>query len=178
MRQPIHAINGGHREMTPERIVGIGFVALLHVVAVWAIVNGLMQKYAKPAPTPPIVARLIDTKQPPPPPQPRMPTVDLPDKSLPSVPEPVVVIEQETPHTPPFVPTYEPPATPQPLPVPDTAASGVMSTPHHAALSAARAQAGQPGHGQAQAVDLATGASSPPPMSSSPAAFPASTRRR
>ena len=40
MLQPAHAITG-RRPMTPERVVGIGFVVALHFVAIWAIVMGL-----------------------------------------------------------------------------------------------------------------------------------------
>jgi len=33
MKQPIHAL-AGHRPMSPERVVGIGFVVVLHIVAI------------------------------------------------------------------------------------------------------------------------------------------------
>lgn len=46
MQQPIHAI-GRKREMTPERVIGLGFVGILHVVAVSAIVLGLQQHYTR-----------------------------------------------------------------------------------------------------------------------------------
>ena len=54
MQQPIHVLTQPAARWTNERIVGVGFVALLHVIAVWAILSGLVQKYVKPADPPPI----------------------------------------------------------------------------------------------------------------------------
>jgi len=63
MKQPIHAI-AGRREMTPERVVGIGFVVLLHIVAIWAIVTGLAPKLFHYTP-PKDITLIIDRPQPP-----------------------------------------------------------------------------------------------------------------
>jgi protein TonB len=79
MRQPIHAMSGGRRQMTPERLVGIGFVAVLHVIVIWAIVSGLVQKIVQAPPPGDITARFVPDKAPPPPPAPKMPDVNLPN---------------------------------------------------------------------------------------------------
>jgi len=44
MKQPIHAIGAAPSRWTTERIVGVGFVGLLHVIAIYALVTGLGQK--------------------------------------------------------------------------------------------------------------------------------------
>lgn len=128
MRPPIHAINSGRREMTPERIIGIGFVGLLHVIAIWAIVTGLGRQIVHTVLSPDLV--MIEThdakKQPPPPAPPKMPTVDIKTPVQPSVPIPVIDIQpdRQTPIT-----TQPPPLTPPSTnSVPDTAAAGVAST--------------------------------------------------
>ena len=100
MQTPIHAISAPDSRWTTERIVGVGFVGLLHVVAIWAIVSGLAQKIVKVIETQPI--QMILPKQETPQPehaQPPKPT-DLP--TLPveqSVPIPVFQIADDTPRT-------------------------------------------------------------------------------
>jgi periplasmic protein TonB len=43
MHRPLHAIGPvAGRRMPTERMVGIGFVVLLHVVAIWALVTGMI----------------------------------------------------------------------------------------------------------------------------------------
>jgi protein TonB len=129
MRAPIHAING-RREMTPERIVGIGFVGLLHVIAIWAIVVGLIPRITGQREPPPIQATLEQPKQPPIPVKPiEVPQVELKDTTQVDVPPPIIDIQQETttPVTPvqtanPSVAAAQPPATP------DAAASAIGST--------------------------------------------------
>lgn len=132
MRAPIHAINatGGRKEMTPERIVGIGFVGLLHVIAIYAIVVGLVPKFTRPPDPPPIQATLDEPKQPPVPVKPTdVPTVDLPDDTQVNVPPPVVEIQQDTPSAPlnPAVSDHPPVTVAQPA-TPDTAAAAIGST--------------------------------------------------
>ncbi len=77
MRQPIHAMSAGRKEMTPERLVGIGFVAVLHVIVIWAIVSGLAQKMVRATLPPDLVVVQVPKEkiQPPPPPPPKMPTL-------------------------------------------------------------------------------------------------------
>ena len=84
MRQPNHAISGhamsaGRKEMTPERIAGIGFVAVLHVIVLWAIVAGLVQKIAQAPPPGPITATFDPVKPEHPPTPPKVPDSDLPN---------------------------------------------------------------------------------------------------
>ncbi|HVV63854.1 MAG TPA: energy transducer TonB [Rhizomicrobium sp.] len=50
MRQPIHQINASGSRWTSERIAGVGFVGLLHVIAIYALVTGLAQKIVKAIP--------------------------------------------------------------------------------------------------------------------------------
>ena len=99
MRQPVHAIT--HRkEMTPEHVVGIGFVAVLHVIVVWAIVTGLAQKIVHAVAPKDIT--IIDIKKPdqPPPPKPTIPDVKLPTQHTSLVAPPTVVIHDDAPVSP------------------------------------------------------------------------------
>jgi protein TonB len=50
MRRPIHQINAPGSRWTSERIAGVGFVGLLHVIAIYALVTGLAQKIVKAIP--------------------------------------------------------------------------------------------------------------------------------
>lgn len=125
MRQPIHAV-GGRPEMTPERIAGIGFVVVLHVIVIWAIVSGLAQKIVRAVEPKDIVVTMLPHDLPKPPPV-KPPDVRLPDVPLDTVPPPVVDIT-------PVVQTPLAPVQPQTPPTqtasiaPDTAAAGVAST--------------------------------------------------
>jgi protein TonB len=47
MKTPIHMISAPTSRWTTERIFGVGFVGLLHVVAIYALVTGLAQKIVK-----------------------------------------------------------------------------------------------------------------------------------
>ncbi|HWA88978.1 MAG TPA: energy transducer TonB [Rhizomicrobium sp.] len=129
MHQPIHAIAGGRREMTPERIVGLGFVGLLHALAIWAIVTGLGQKIVKAVvPDLVVVGTQEKKKEVPPPPKPELPIVELRGTTDPVVPKPIIDIEIKDP---PLMPP-QPPRPPQGPSgtgaVPDTAAMGIAST--------------------------------------------------
>jgi protein TonB len=98
MKQPIHAMSAGRKEMTPERIAGIGFVAVLHVIVLWAIVAGLVQKFAQAPPPGPITARFDPVKPVPPAPAPKVPVVMLPDTPVvQTAPKPIIDIQPETP---------------------------------------------------------------------------------
>jgi protein TonB len=127
MRQPIHAMSAGRKEMTPERIAGIGFVAMLHVIVLWAIVAGLMQRIASPPPVGPITATFVPVKPVPPPPAPKVPVVTVNDPLTASVPKPIIDIKDDTPTRTDAKPEPTPlgPVTPT---VADTPAAGVAAT--------------------------------------------------
>ena len=110
--------------MTPERIVGIGFVVLLHIVAIGAIMSGL---------TPNIIAAIeqpihlipVPTHDNPPPRPIKIPEVKLTTPSQAVRPPPIDIQNDAAP----LVPL----APPQPLPqrpgtVADTALSGIAGT--------------------------------------------------
>jgi protein TonB len=134
MHQPIHAI-GRKREMTPERVMGLGFVGVLHVVAVSAIVFGLQQHFIKPHdPT-----FTVDTKPVKVEPQtrPKLPVVDVKDTRV-NIPPPRVVIQDDTPQPPLRVDPqpHQPPPT-NIVSIPDTATVGITgshSTPPYPLL--------------------------------------------
>ena len=123
MQQPIHAI-GRKRPMTPERVIGIGFVGLLHVVAVSAIVLGLRQHYIHVDP-PPIIIDATPDKTPPQKP-PTMPNVDLKDTHV-SVQRPIFDIAPDRPQIITDTTTKEPPHD-LVASIPDTATMGIMGT--------------------------------------------------
>lgn len=128
MKQPIHAISQSPG-MTPERVVGIGFVVLFHVLAVWAIVAGLGQRIIKFVDPPPITLIMPKVDQPPPPPAPvKPPEVTLPQTTvIETVPLPRFTIADDTaPRIPDQVATLQPP--PERFTVADSAASGVAGT--------------------------------------------------
>jgi protein TonB len=113
--------------MTPERWVGIGFVAVLHVIVIWAIVSGLATKIVKAVVPPDLVVDVTPTHLEDPPPPPKMPDVKV-DAQPNTVVQPVIDIAPDLPG-----PTAKPqPPQTQPQQVaniaPDTAAAGVMST--------------------------------------------------
>ena len=126
MQQPIHVI-GRKREMTPERFIGLGFVGLLHVVAVSAIVYGLQQHYTRQAPPGPItfvpVNKPDDLKIIA---KPTLPKVELSNQRV-AVPPAPFQIQDDTPRIPadpqPRLPTHDLVAS-----IPDTATMGIMGT--------------------------------------------------
>lgn len=129
MRQPVHAMNAGRKEMTPERIAGIGFVAVLHVVAISAIVLGLVQRVPKVAPPHEFTARFVPVKPETPPPAPKMPIVTVTNPVTTSVPEPVFNIRDDDPDRGKIVGSLTPvPLVPTPPTVADTLAMGIAGT--------------------------------------------------
>ena len=129
MQQPIHAIAGRRREMTPERIVGFGFVGLLHLVALWAILTSLVPAFQGSKPNNTITLEPFKPDKPKPqqaPPD--VPRVDLSTRDFVTVEPPIFTIA----HEPPPVagdptPPKGPPAQLAPS-VPDTAALAVAGT--------------------------------------------------
>jgi protein TonB len=116
--------------MTPERVVGIGFVVLLHVLAISAIVSGLGQKILRAVDPPPLILTLPRPDNPPPPIQVKPPKVELPTTSpIVTVPLPKFTIADDTPRI-----TADPKSQQQPPPkeervmIADTVASGVAGT--------------------------------------------------
>ncbi len=115
--------------MTPERIAGIGFVAVLHVVAVAAIVLGLMQRFRKrrrrgnsPAHSC-RSSRCLRRRRP------KMPIVTVTDPTTASVPKPVIDIRDDDQDRGKVVASLTPvplgPTTPM---VADTLAMGIVGT--------------------------------------------------
>jgi periplasmic protein TonB len=129
MQRPSHAMGtaAGPR-MTTERMAGIGFVVLLHVVAIWALVAGMV-----PGVAPKIVKDITLVLQPtvdhPPPPAPTPPTIPHPEE--PTMQPPIVPLAGDPDHS--IVvrtgPT-QPPVPPTPLSptAPDTSAVAVAAT--------------------------------------------------
>jgi protein TonB len=114
--------------MTPERIAGIGFVVLLHIVAIWAIVSGLVPKVFAPPPPPDIVLVKVPDKEVIPPPAPKMPPVNLANPTTAdNVPPPLIKFQPDEPPPLQPPPRGEParPFTPQ---IPDTTAIGIADT--------------------------------------------------
>ena len=125
MREPVHSILQPGARWTNERIAGVGFVALLHVIAIWAILSGLTQKIVKVIEKDPIELIVPVAHQPPPPPVPPMPHVEPTDTATHViVPPPPINIARDT-HT---VITGSTDTTPPQPPAPDTSASGVANT--------------------------------------------------
>ncbi len=118
MRQPVHSMLQPGTRWTTERIVGVGFVALLHVIAIWAILSGLAQKFVKAIDPPPIAWIPPIPHQPPPQPAPPMPHVEptVPTTTV-AIPPPQFTIQQPTP---PQVSGSTIPLTPPQPPVADT----------------------------------------------------------
>jgi protein TonB len=124
MQQPNHVITQPGVRWTNERIVGVGFVALLHVIAIWAILNGLVQKFVKAIDPPPIIWTQPVTHPLPPQPVPRIPHVKPTELTHQTVMVPPPPID--------IAPEKQPPLTgspePQPPATPDSYASGVSGT--------------------------------------------------
>ncbi len=97
MQQPFHIISQPGASWTTERIAGVGFVGLLHVIAIWAILNGLAQKFVKIVEPPPIAWTQPVTHQPPPPPAPPIPHVQPTEPTTTAVPLPRFTIQSQDP---------------------------------------------------------------------------------
>jgi protein TonB len=108
---------------TTERLIGVGFVGILHVIAIYALVSGLAQKIVKAVP-PDLVVHFTPEAQPP---KEKVVLKELP--KLPDTPQetaitpPEIVIE--TPVAPPVTMAVAPPQTPVAA---DTQASSISST--------------------------------------------------
>ena len=125
MRQPVHAM--GRRQMTPERLVGIGFVAVLHVIVIWAIVSGLAQKFVHAALPPDIVVVQVPKVKilPPPPPQPETPVLPQ-SHEIAAQPPPFQISDDDATVTARIGPP--PPTHLEQSLTPDTAATGIVTT--------------------------------------------------
>ena len=129
MQQPFHVIAQPGLRWTTERIAGVGFVVLLHVIAIWAIANGLAQKIVRAIEPPPIVFTQQPTHQPPPPKAPPMPHVDPVQTTLAiAVPPPVFTIQQDISQPSVTGSAMASQDTSSQPPVPDTPVSGVAGT--------------------------------------------------
>jgi len=126
MRQPFHPI-GTAQGPSPERVVGIGFVVLLHVVAIWALVSGLAMKIVNAVAPPDIVLTFLPKHEQPRPvvQQPKLTLPTLRDDTVEVVP-PKFVIAQDDPHI--IQSPYLPPTTTTPPGPPDSAAVGIAGT--------------------------------------------------
>jgi periplasmic protein TonB len=112
-----------------SRLVGIGFVVLLHLLLIYALVTGLAHRAIQVVETP-IETRIIaatkpQTAQPPPPPPMQMtppPTAIVPPPEIhietPPPPPPRATIRVARPVKPPPVPTPAPAPAPVPIPAP------------------------------------------------------------
>lgn len=123
MKTPIRMILAPTSHWTAERVVGVGFVGLLHVVAIYALVTGLVPQIIRIIPKDITVTIDPAREEELPPIAPPKPT-DLPTLPLEqSVPMPVFQIVDDTPRT---------TASQAPDRVasiaPDTAASGITGT--------------------------------------------------
>lgn len=105
-----------------RKLIGLGGVVLLHVVVIWALVNGLARKAMEVLPLP-IETKIIEEQQqpevePPPPPPPEL---DIPPPPA-FVPPPEIVINRPPPPEPPktiqTVTREVPPPAPPPRVVP------------------------------------------------------------
>jgi protein TonB len=124
MRQFIHTISAPASRWTTERVVGAGFVGLLHVIAIYALVTGLVPKIVKVVVPDDLTVTMDPVQQPKqdhviPPKPTNLPT--LPTE--PTVPIPVFQIADDTAQT-----------TAKQMPdrvtsiAPDTAASSISTT--------------------------------------------------
>jgi len=137
MRQPIHPIASPTHGVLPERAVGIGFVVLLHIVAIWALLSGLAMKIVKaiePSDLTVVFHQKLEPPKPvPQPPKPTLPVLTTTDVT--PLKPPVIIIERDPP---PIKDSYLPPQPPtQPGP-PNITATGIASThtiPEYPALA-------------------------------------------
>ena len=125
MQIPIHAMSAPGSRWTTERIVGVGFVGFLHLLAIYALVMGLAPKIYKAIEQP---IQMIDlTPQPPKNP-------DVPKPKIPDLPAPALDDATVPPPTFDIAPDTAPPMRgdvaqqPQQPAAADTAAVGVTST--------------------------------------------------
>lgn len=95
MQHPVHAIGSARREWKTEHLVGIGFVVVLHIFAVYAIVSGLGNQIVRAVAPPDLVVQLPHDEDKPLVKRdaPKPPTVEVPKYSEPTVVPPVVNIE-------------------------------------------------------------------------------------
>ena len=98
MQQPDHLKSfQPAQQATPRRFVSLGFVALFHVLVIYAFASGLANHLVEKIPVDIITKveppKLPDVKPPPPPPP------DLAKPPPPYVPPPDIVIQQETTNT-------------------------------------------------------------------------------
>jgi protein TonB len=112
-----------------RKLIGLGGVALLHVVVIWALVNGLARKAIEVLPLPIETKIIEDTPKPdeePPPPPP--PELDIPPPAF--VPPPEIVINRPPPKEPPKTirtVTQEVPPPPPPRAAPQRVAPVVKA---------------------------------------------------
>jgi periplasmic protein TonB len=93
---------GARKQGSVRRYAGIAIVLLLHVVFIWALLNGLASKVVQVIQKP-VEVRILETIKPPPPPP--IPTVKLPP------PKPIAPPKRVAPYVPkPEVPVVAPPA--------------------------------------------------------------------
>jgi protein TonB len=83
-----------------KHLVGLTFVALLHVIIIWALVNGLATKVIDVLKKP-VEAKIIEDVKPPPPPEPKLP----PPPKLQAPPPPYIPPPEVQVQTPPPVAT-------------------------------------------------------------------------
>ena len=123
MQRPQHAAI--HREgMSPRRMASIGFVGVLHIVVIWALLNGFAQKAVKYLP-PVLEAHVVNTQQPqqrvlPPPPSMVKPTE--PQVAVP----PEIQIQTPPPQTAISAPPQQ--AVTNPAPLVNASAAGITNT--------------------------------------------------
>lgn len=130
MNRPLHAISESRRsQMSPERIVSIGFVVALHIALIYALITGLAQRIALQLPKElqAVVIPVQEQETQPPPPQ-----AQLQKPTLPTIAPPEIQVQQQQQvQTPITVQTAPQPTTPvapvNPSPV-STNASGIMNT--------------------------------------------------
>jgi len=123
MNQPIHLISAPASRWTTERLIGVGFVGLLHLVAIYAIVTGLVPKITRII-QPDLVVTMDPVKDKPlaPVTQPKLPDVPAtPMEEL--TPMPVFVIADDASHM-----TVPQTSDRVASIAPDTAASSISST--------------------------------------------------
>ena len=122
MNQPIHLISAPASRWTRERVFGVGFVGLLHLVAIYALVTGLVPKIAKIIP-PDLVVTMDPVKDKPlaPVTQPKLPDVEATPVDEMTPPDIVIADDASRPTV---------PQTPEHFAsiAPDTAASSIAST--------------------------------------------------
>ncbi len=124
--QNLSAIHIPSTRPSSTRYTGIVFAALVNGVVIWAIVSGLHIRPSPPQPPDTTVKILKQDVQPTPPmkqPSVKMVTPTMP--STPTVPRPIIPIEQPNNQNPITVTTQQQPVTPQ---VPDSQAFGIMGT--------------------------------------------------